>query len=54
MNFPFDTITIVLSRGEADQLLQLLNRALNTLEPIAWPPVAQQLLDKLGDVNGGK
>jgi len=41
-------IHIELDIGEARQLLGLLDRALNTLEPKSWPPIAGELLNRLG------
>ena len=38
---------IVLNRVEARELLTLLNRSLNTLDPRKWPPYAAKLEDAI-------
>lgn len=38
---------IQMTREEARQIQYLLNRALNTLDPKSWPPVAKELDDAL-------
>lgn len=38
-----DTLHIKMTRAEARQIQYLLNRALNTLDPKSWPPVAKEL-----------
>jgi hypothetical protein len=42
-------IQFTVNTDEARQLLGLLNRAVNTLEPILWPPLAVELIAFLED-----
>jgi hypothetical protein len=41
------TLHLQLDYEEATQLLWLMNRAVNSLQPEKWPALTQQLLDHL-------
>ena len=47
-----NTLHMSMTKKEAGELLMLMNRALNVLEPIYWPSFAQGLVKRLAEFSG--
>jgi hypothetical protein len=47
-------LVVSMTRGEASELLAMMNRALNTLEPKDWPSWMDGLLNRLEQFSHAK